>query len=419
MIARDGGASLTCCLESARGVADEIVLVDTGSKDDTIERARSAGATVLERPWDDDFAAARNAGLAVARGRFVLLLDCDERLEPANPRALRRALEDPRHVGWFLPVESELAGGERLDSTILRAWRHSDDVRFRFPIHEQVLPDLERVAARTGQRFALLQDVWIVHDGYTPAAIAAHGKVERNLRLFRKGVAQHEDEPYLWYKFADFLRGHGERKDEARRAAERAFELVKSSAPTREDRRKVPFWSELLTILVAARLDAGEREAALALVRDEPPQELGSPHYEYAAALALELDGRFDDALECLGRCVGAARPIHLTAWRPSIAGAQGEALRARILLRKGDARGAIAAAERAIGLKPGFLTAIQLKGEALVALGEPKEALRLLMEEVKRAPNERRLWLQVGALLERAGRPQEARRCLARAEAI
>jgi hypothetical protein len=411
MIVKDGGASLTRCLESARGVVDEIVVVDTGSGDDSVARAKSAGARVLHHVWSDDFAAARNVGLDAAHGEWILLLDCDERFDPPSPRQLRGLLERSDHVAYFLNVHSELARGERLESTILRLWRHSPEVRFRFPIHEQVVPDLERVAARTGRRFALVNDVRIVHDGYTPDAIAAHGKVERNSRLFAKAVAQHEGEPYLWYKFADFLRAHPERRSDALAAAERAFELVKrNGAP-------VPYWSELLTILCASRLEAGDRPGALALLESEPPSRLESPHYRYVAALALEAEGRIDEALAQVEACCATKRSTHLTAWRPEIAGAQGETLRARLLLKRGDARGAIAATRRALELAPAMVAAIQLQADALVASDAAGDALRLLMDAVKRAPRERRLWQQVALLLARLGRPVEAQRCVDAAE--
>ncbi len=415
MIAKDGGASLSRCLESVRGVADETIVVDTGSCDDTVARAAAAGAKVLHHPWDDDFAAARNVGLEAAAGEWILLLDCDEYFEPPQPAGLRDALRRPQYLGYFLPIESALADGEQLDSTVLRLWRHSRTVRFRFPIHEQVLPDLEPIAARTQQRFAVLTDLRIVHDGYTSAAIAAHGKVERNLRLFQKTVALHPDEPYLWYKFAEFLRGQANRKVEALAAAERALALVEA----RDDRRTgkgAPYWSELLTILGALLLEVGRRQEVLALVAAHPPESLGSPSFAYVAALACEAEGQLDAALHHLESCCGATRPVQLTTWRPNLVGPQGESLRARLLLAKGDPRGAIAAAERALTARPGYTAAVELKSEALIAAGAAGDALRFLVSEVKRSPHEKRLWRQVGGLLTRLGRPLEASRCLARA---
>ena len=67
VIARNEEAMLSGCLESVAGVVDEIVVVDTGSTDRTIEVALAHGARVLEKPWTDDFSAARNAALDACR----------------------------------------------------------------------------------------------------------------------------------------------------------------------------------------------------------------------------------------------------------------------------------------------------------------------------------------------------------------
>ncbi len=416
MIVKDGGASLTRCLDSVRGVVDEIVVVDTGSRDDSVARARAAGATVIERPWDDDFAAARNAGLEVARGEWILLLDCDEHFVPPRPAGLRAALQRAEYLGYFLPVASDLAGGERLDSTILRLWRHAPDVRFRFPIHEQVLPDLERMRARTGQRFALLDDLRVVHDGYLPDAIAAHGKVERNLKLFKKGVAQHPEEPYLWYKFADFLRGQAQDKQAARPVAERALALAEAAMARGES--PPPYWAELLAIACASRLESGDRDQALELVALHPPLAQDSPAYSYVAALAREAAGEIDLALAHVAECTGARRRTHQTAWRPGLAGPQAEALAARLWLKKGDATAAIAAAERALSARPGYPAAVQLKADALVVAQRAGDAVKFLLAEAKARPDASRVWQQLGALLTRLGQPDQAQKCLARANA-
>jgi cellulose synthase/poly-beta-1,6-N-acetylglucosamine synthase-like glycosyltransferase len=68
MIVRNEEHNLTHCLESVKGLFDEIIIVDTGSRDRTIEIARSFGARVFDFVWVDDFAAARNAALARATG---------------------------------------------------------------------------------------------------------------------------------------------------------------------------------------------------------------------------------------------------------------------------------------------------------------------------------------------------------------
>ena len=88
MIVRNEAGRLGACLESARGVADEMVVLDTGSTDGTREVAAAHGARVETFPWIDDFAAARNASLGLCTGDWTLVLDADERLDAACGRAL-------------------------------------------------------------------------------------------------------------------------------------------------------------------------------------------------------------------------------------------------------------------------------------------------------------------------------------------
>lgn len=94
MIVKNEADNLARCLRSARGAADEIIIVDTGSTDATRSIARSFGARIIDYPWNGDFAAARNAGLALAQGTWILVLDADEELEPGSrdePAGVREA----------------------------------------------------------------------------------------------------------------------------------------------------------------------------------------------------------------------------------------------------------------------------------------------------------------------------------------
>jgi glycosyltransferase involved in cell wall biosynthesis len=88
MIVRDGGASFTRCLRSARPLVDRIVIGDTGSTDDSRAIVESFDAEVVSIPWEDDFAAARNRVLAMAQCDWVLVLDADEMLDPVEATSL-------------------------------------------------------------------------------------------------------------------------------------------------------------------------------------------------------------------------------------------------------------------------------------------------------------------------------------------
>ena len=107
MIVRDEEAFLPNCLQSIHATVDEIVVVDTGSRDATKAVARRFGARVFDFAWRDDFAARRNHAIDQATGDWILYIDADERLRPIDPAYLRGMLSDTSKVGYqmrFFPA---------------------------------------------------------------------------------------------------------------------------------------------------------------------------------------------------------------------------------------------------------------------------------------------------------------------------
>lgn len=122
VIAKDEERDLPGCLESARALADEIVVVDAGSSDKTAELARSAGARVLRREFTT-FAEQKQFALDSCRGDWILNLDADERLTPELQRAIRGALQNPRADGYNLGY-AVVFMGRRLRHGGLNGERH-------------------------------------------------------------------------------------------------------------------------------------------------------------------------------------------------------------------------------------------------------------------------------------------------------
>jgi len=171
MVVKNEISRLGPCLNAAKHIADEIVVVDTGSNDRTADMARVYGAHVYPYAWRDDFSAARNFSLDNARGEWILVLDADEIIAAADQPLLRRYIErhnkSPRafsietrnytnsanalnwkaNNGQYLKYEAGLGW---FPSRKIRLFPRADEIRFCFPVHELVDPAI-RAAGLTVQ----------------------------------------------------------------------------------------------------------------------------------------------------------------------------------------------------------------------------------------------------------------------------
>lgn len=259
MIARDEAESIARCLDSARGVVDEMIVLDTGSSDATAEIARAHGAQVHHAEWSDDFSAARNAALALSSSAWNLVLDADEWLEGGREQ-LDAVLAGPPLIG-LLPVTSEfdLAGRiERSTSWIARLLPR--DVRYAGRIHEQPQSALPR------QRLGLA----VHHDGYRQAALARkHG---RNGALLQRALGEHPDDPYLLYQLG---KDHETGGDFAA-AVPPYREALARSAPD------APFRHDLVVRAIYTMKKAQLHQEAIALADAEMANWQQSPDYYFA-----------------------------------------------------------------------------------------------------------------------------------------
>ncbi len=184
MIARDEAANLPRALQSVRAVADEIILADTGSTDNSREVAAAHGAVVCDFPWSDDFSAARNAALARATGDWILWLDADEELRAESVVPLRAAVENPRGLAHLILRRDlfDLQHPERFTrSWQLRLFRRRPDLQFTGRCHPHFSVQLEAVARGAGLEYSAL-DVELNHFGYIDRALR-QAKARRAARL--------------------------------------------------------------------------------------------------------------------------------------------------------------------------------------------------------------------------------------------
>jgi tetratricopeptide (TPR) repeat protein len=185
MIVRNESAHLQRCLRSVSGVADDVVVVDTGSTDGTVDIAQREGARVFHFAWVDDFAKARNHSLDQARAPWILVLDADEQLvEKDRERLVQLIASRQPDTAFNLVVNNSVDGGRTgMLAHVLRLFPNRPDVRYAWPIHEQVGTSLIK-------QDIPIEDtsIEILHDGYSDRERNT-GKQRRNLAILEKQVA--------------------------------------------------------------------------------------------------------------------------------------------------------------------------------------------------------------------------------------
>ncbi|MCL6456587.1 MAG: glycosyltransferase family 2 protein [Gorillibacterium sp.] len=199
MIVRDEEEHLGECLRAASPFVDEIIIVDTGSQDQTISIAKQYGAHIFRFKWNDHFADARNFALKRASGDWILVLDADERIEPADLSSYRSLLEDNEVSGYWITIRhqrSEHPADYETDS-ICRLFRRLPKANYRGRVHEDIsISLLTRYPHLTIKRTELV----IAHYGYDRQVAETKKKAERNRKLLEQAIREESDS--LYYRYA-------------------------------------------------------------------------------------------------------------------------------------------------------------------------------------------------------------------------
>jgi len=178
MIVKNEEKHLARCLSSVKEVANEIVIVDTGSSDNTIEMAKSFKAKIFHFDWVEDFSAARNFAMSKCSGDWILYLDADEEL---NPNCIEELIKYKSHfpAGVYCTVKS--LGTSSANGSVMRYPRLFANVpglQFEGKVHEQISDSLKK-----NKILLVDSEIEIIHHGYAIDKVGLQKKKERNLDL--------------------------------------------------------------------------------------------------------------------------------------------------------------------------------------------------------------------------------------------
>ena len=470
MIVRDSAATLRPCLASIRPWVDEMVVVDTGSKDETPRIAEELGARLFHFPWCDDFSAARNESLRHATGEWLFWMDSDDTIPADCGRQLRELAHreaEPNVLGYVMQVHcpGPDTEGPSCDVTIVdhvKLFRNRPDLLFDGRVHEQILPAIRRAGGTVAWT-----KVYVVHSGSDPSAEAQDRKRRRDLHLLHLELRERPQHPFTLFNLG-MTYVDGGRFEEAEEFLRRS---LRHSNLEESHLRKV------YALLVCTQSQLGRRDDALSTCRAGRALFPEDAELRFREGILLHELGRLGEAAQAyrdvltnreerhfssidhgltgfkahqnlaavytdMGDLVRAeaewrevtrAMPRYRPGWRflselllrtaqyqevkavaelclrDPVLEVEGYLIRGRLAMANGDAAGAQAEFDRANAAAPGDRAALEARCQILFEHGRPSEAEAALKTLIDCQPEDASAYHNLGMLMLRSHRNEEA----------
>jgi tetratricopeptide (TPR) repeat protein len=386
MIVRDEEECLETCLKSIRGAADEIVVVDTGSQDRSVQIAKAQGAAVYSFEWTDSYADARNEALRHATGDWILVLDADERLDEASGEAIRRETADPRCDAYELLFRNYMSEGPNPEVIVhrnCRLFRNQAEYRYMGRVHERILPSIVESRGRVGRLDAVVH-----HHGYRPDMMERHGKHERYIRLLNLELADRPDDPFCLYNLGAAYYTAGD--------SEKALVYLKeASGRVRPEDEFAPL---TFSRLADALLRLGNADEALSALENAGQMGIRHPELSLCKGNCLLL---LERPKEAISEFEAAAKMGQDSEWigDTGACGHKADYGIASAYLALGNYDRAVEICEKVIEAKPDYPEAHDLLAAAYFRFGRPDKAEKHLMRLVRLKPNDPKAALRLADL--------------------
>ena len=295
MIVRNEESLLPRCLESVKDLADEIVIVDTGSTDRTKEIARQYTDKIYDFAWTNNFAEARNESLRHATGKWILVLDADEYVSSeTDKKELRRFLEQTEadNSVYMLPILNVLGDGDNLgykETLSTRLFPNHRGIQYTGPIHEQLTAPFPLEYQKC--------QFYIYHTGYTQQNVSEKQKAERNWGIFHHSAEISPQDP-----FYSFSIGNEYRRDQDFKKALYHYEKAyKKGHPNQ------PWYPHCLEAMISIHLKLNRITDAYQLIQEGVRLYPNYPDFVCFQGLVLQHFGFHTQAIERFEACIRMA----------------------------------------------------------------------------------------------------------------
>ncbi|MFA5032164.1 MAG: glycosyltransferase [bacterium] len=196
MMVKNEEKNLSKCLESVKDLADEIIIVDTGSSDRTVEIAKSYGAKIYYFNWCDDFSKARNETLKYATKEWIFSIDADEYIDEENKAKIRVLLQSADYDAYGINIKNfYIAHSPAYDINVLiRLYKNTHGLYYSGVIHNDIEESIRKLKLRVK-----ITDIFIYHTGYLPGELK---KKKGRLKILREWHKKEPDSPIINFYLA-------------------------------------------------------------------------------------------------------------------------------------------------------------------------------------------------------------------------
>lgn len=288
MIIRNEEVCLEDCLRSVRDAVDEIIIVDTGSTDQSIALAENWGATVYQHPWESDFAMARNQSISYAQGDWILIMDADERLNSlAQDWLIQFKKQAQTPVRYLVQIVNLDESQQAISCYFMqRLFPNFKGLRFVSAIHENIIDDTQQIPC------LVLDLPFYEHLGLQDVHQQRQQKLARNLTILLGECRKYPQDPHLLYHLGNAYRNVG-LINQAIYSFQSVLQL--RLAKTNPDH---PMFAQALAELIEAQLFINRPDQAIRVAENES-FKIYPPSYWYYLGKAYRQQRKLTQARRC------------------------------------------------------------------------------------------------------------------------
>ena len=290
MIVLNEEETLKRCLDSIHEHVDEIIIVDTGSTDNTLSIAKEYTPHIYQYKWQHHFGDARNYALDKATKDWVLQMDADEYFTRENAKKIRNEVQNAIHPAIGVRIINYLNDNQLgLSNVAVRLFSRKREHRYHFPIHEQILHNERPIRYENS-------GLKLYHTGYTTETIEKKKKHERNMNLLKEALKSSPHDVFMHYNIGKEYDAMGDFKN-----ALFHFETAYHQCMKREDKL---LHSSILFAMINTHYRTKNYEKALSLIAHTLKIYPDYTEIHYTKALCYHALGYTEKAKKAYEQCI-------------------------------------------------------------------------------------------------------------------